>query len=326
MKKIENLIIEITSKCNLKCIHCGYQNIEDAIISVEDIKSIITKCIPLGLKMVMLSGGEPTLYNSLKEILLFCKTVSLKTKIATNGYNLSSIRHLLEENLIDQIIISIDAFNASTYTAIRGVNLLQKIWNDYDELILHREKIHFSFLIQQKNYLELLPFLYKCKQKNVKSISLLVPHLDGDFTGTIPTNSYVKSVFLSELDIDLFKKNISNSLKNFYHNNPEIFSFGPKHIQAIIQYLSAMPEQLRDQTLRTSGCSLPLKTLFIYANKSVRMCPYHNEWTFPNIDDFLKNIQQNRMKAIFTSKERNSYCRYCLEVPLDVAIIDSSNN
>lgn len=59
--------IEITNKCNLKCIHCyNESNIQaDKIMSYEDYKMVIDYLIKLGVRKVQIIGGEPFFYSNL---------------------------------------------------------------------------------------------------------------------------------------------------------------------------------------------------------------------------------------------------------------------
>lgn len=312
MDVLETLFIELTSKCNLNCIHCGYSNIKPETLELETIVNAIEKCIPYGLKKIVLTGGEPTLHTNFNKILELCKKYRLKVKLTSNGYMLDTLLEYFNNSLLDEVVISVDAFNPLTYKKIRGYNLLEKIWSDREKLSDFHDKIHFSFLIQKSNYRELMPFLETSLTEKVASVSLLVPHFDGDFTHTLDTNSYYKNIFFDQNDVDFFIENISSNLKKFYTEHKRLFKFSEEHLNAIIDYL--ISEKSSFETRRTL-CSLPLKTLFLYSNNMFKMCPYLNIWTYNNLDEFLKNISKERMKLFFDDKKTN-ICKHCLEVPV----------
>lgn len=312
MKKTETLFIELTQLCNLQCVHCGYKNCYPHNIDYNIATQAINKCIPFGLKRVVLTGGEPTLYQNLNDLLRFCKSLGLETKLTTNGSQLGMLESLLNESLLDNIVVSIDAFDPLTYIKIRGKNNLKTIWDNYHKLFDYRTKFQFSYLIQRSNYKELISFLQQCSAEKIPVVNLLVPHFDGDFTHRLELNNYYKTVFLQSEDIEVFQSEVVPYLLNFYNNNKSMFKFSYNHVSAIIEYLTDNTAERRSKI-----CSLPLKTIFLYADGTVRMCPYHIEWTYNCIDDLLNDIQQKRMKVIFEGSKKASLCRHCLEVPIE---------
>lgn len=68
--------LEITEKCNLKCVHCygqfGEPKIEkEKLLTTEEWKEIIKKLAQNDCKGIQLIGGEPTLHKEFYEILKF---------------------------------------------------------------------------------------------------------------------------------------------------------------------------------------------------------------------------------------------------------------
>lgn len=310
---IENLIVELTSLCNLKCIHCGYRSIRPhREINRDCLVSIIKQLKDKGLKTIMFTGGEPTLYPYLQDIILFCKQNLLHVKIATNGSRMESLHPLIQKNLLDEIVISVDAVLPETYKIIRGINNLPQIY-DFIERNTHiANRIHFSFLIQSNNYKEVLPFLNRSKSLNIAKVSLLVPHHNGDFTSLVNQQEYNNLVFLSENDAEVLKKTIAPQLKSFYLENPQMFKCSEKHIDALVEYV-CNPNSLFN--FRTSICSFPLKSLFLYADGQVSLCPYFPNWKI-DLNSLIERLIEHRMRCILEGKNNDSYCRKCLEVPL----------
>lgn len=215
MELFENLIVELTTLCNLKCIHCGYKLIKPhQEIDKDYLVDIVLRLKPLGIQTVMFTGGEPTLYSELIEIARFCKQEKLHVKIATNGSNLEPIITLLNEATLDELVISVDAVQPMTYKSIRGRNLLHQIFSFIQGYPQFSNRIHVSYLIQRNNYKELIPFLHQCQSLKIAGVSLLVPHLGGDFTSLIDYTNYRKQVFLSNGEIDEFQMSLGLNCEN----------------------------------------------------------------------------------------------------------------
>lgn len=313
MDKIQTLFIELTTACNLKCLHCGYKDTKATFIETEYVKKVIDQCIPKGLTMVMFTGGEPTLHPELMQMLKYCKERGIMTKLTTNGYHLYQLAELLHASYLDQVVISIDACEPQTYEKIRGRDMLWDIWSDIEKLSEFRDIIHCSFLIQRTNYKELIPFLKLCSEKKIALVSLLVPHSDGDFTKNLDLKSYYEEIFLQDSDKTWFREHISAELRSLFEENRDMFHFSRKHLDAIISYVAGLD---KTPEVRSSVCSLPLVTAFLYVDHKVRLCPYQQAWSYENMDSLCNKLSHERMKAIFEGSGKNSLCRHCLEVAL----------
>jgi AdoMet-dependent heme synthase len=90
-----NLEIALTKACNLKCSFC-----HDSVLSSNSsfglhmppgaVKRILEDAASYGLLRARYSGGEPTLYPDLEEILRYGKDLGLYQVIFTNGMNVTS--------------------------------------------------------------------------------------------------------------------------------------------------------------------------------------------------------------------------------------------
>lgn len=195
MEQIETLFIELTTACNLKCIHCGYKNISSHNIDKKYIYEAIKQLECKGLQNVMLTGGEPTLHPDFLEILSVCKANNLRTKVATNGTRYEIIRVAFERNLLDEVVISADAISRETFLSIRHADALRAIYRNITLSEHYNKFISLSFLIQKNNYKELPDFLEHTVDLNINRVSLLVPHYNGDFTEQLSIQQYQNDVF-----------------------------------------------------------------------------------------------------------------------------------
>lgn len=313
METIENLIVELTTLCNLRCIHCGYRMLQPScVIEKKRFVSIVNRLANYGLQTVMLTGGEPTLYPELLQIVQFCKQNHLRVKIATNGSNTTPILTLLQEDLLDELVISVDAVTEETYLSIRGRDMLHQIYGFIEQHPQFSDRIHLSYLVQKKNYKELIPFLRRANALNITRVSLLAPHYNNDFTSLLNQKKYRSDLFLSDEESMELQQIVAPQLKSFYFNNKEMFTCSSKHIDALIDYLCNPDDKY---SFRVTTCAFPLKSVFLYADGSVSLCPYYPNWK-TDLDSFLSSIKASRVHCIFEGKEKDSYCRRCLEVPL----------
>ncbi len=95
--------------CNFKCSYCHnfwLLNKNNNLIPVEEFYGFLKRRIAK-LDGVVLSGGEPTMWNNLFTIAKKIKSMGFSIKLDTNGYNPKIISTLLERNLLDYIAMDI---------------------------------------------------------------------------------------------------------------------------------------------------------------------------------------------------------------------------
>jgi len=116
------LWLELTSKCNLRCLHCyaeAGRAVRDNNLSTDDYKRIIKEASDLGWKSIQFTGGEATLYPDLIELLDYAKACGFEfIELYTNAFN-------LQERLLDFIVqndikvaTSFYSYNSKTHDSI----------------------------------------------------------------------------------------------------------------------------------------------------------------------------------------------------------------
>ena len=80
--------LEFTRKCNLRCIYCYSSAGEPASneLNIGELQSVLRQAKDLGArKIILLGGGEPLLFNGLKDIIEYISSLGLKQILFTNG-------------------------------------------------------------------------------------------------------------------------------------------------------------------------------------------------------------------------------------------------
>ena len=97
--------------CNFRCPFCHNSSLvldpnDNDKVSFEEIYDYLKKRRGI-LEAVCITGGEPTLYPDLKEMIKKIKELGYLVKLDTNGTNPSIIKELYKEGLIDYIAMDI---------------------------------------------------------------------------------------------------------------------------------------------------------------------------------------------------------------------------
>lgn len=128
----EELQIELTRKCNLKCIFC-YNKSGGAIeneMSDEEVLNLVNQAIDMKVKRITFSGGEIFCRKeTLKKCLNLCHEEGVFVNLITNGTLLTDEDMKFLSSIkftINMIQISIDAACAEIHDKLRGI---KGCWN-----------------------------------------------------------------------------------------------------------------------------------------------------------------------------------------------------
>lgn len=119
------LFWELTSGCNLRCIHCRATAQPERIegeLSTEECFKIIDDIVTFADPILVLTGGEPLFRPDFFDIAGYARRKGLRVAMATNGTLVTpEIAHKVKELGIDRVSISLDGATAATHDAFRGI-------------------------------------------------------------------------------------------------------------------------------------------------------------------------------------------------------------
>lgn len=116
--------VEITNKCNLKCIHCYNESDShcDNIMSLKDFYRVVDYLIGNGIFKIQITGGEPFLNkNILKKMLDYIVGKFSFVEIFTNGTLISDdwFEYLKKNNI--HIALSVYSYNSQMHDFVTKV-------------------------------------------------------------------------------------------------------------------------------------------------------------------------------------------------------------
>jgi len=125
----------LTDRCNFKCPYCrGLRDDISGDIDLEEAKRIVNIWIANGIKNIRFSGGEPTLYDGLPELVKICKTGNVeRIAVSTNGSETISCYENLIDCGVNDFSISLDSGCCSVGEKMTGgisgawVNVVENI-------------------------------------------------------------------------------------------------------------------------------------------------------------------------------------------------------
>lgn len=183
MNQLTTAVWEITMGCNMRCKHCG-SSCAEALpdeLSTSEALSVCDQLRDLGLKVITLSGGEPTTRNDWPIIAKRLVDNGIVTSIITNGW-------LIDKNFIDNAIttglrsvcLSIDGLQ-ETHDFIRKPGSFKKSIKALKELNNNNVSTSVITSINKENIAELEELFYLFDDLGVASWQLQIALPMGNF-------------------------------------------------------------------------------------------------------------------------------------------------
>ena len=177
-RQLTYLRLSITDFCNFRCEYClpnGYQGKRpDDELSVAEIATLIRGFAQVGTEKVRITGGEPSIRRDVVNIIDTIKsTAGIKTVAMTsNGYKLGKHVADWQQAGLNQLNISMDSFDATTFHNMTGFDMLPQLLTDMDKLLETTDiklKINgvlmaetaFQNLLDAMNYVKTRPVTYR---------------------------------------------------------------------------------------------------------------------------------------------------------------------
>lgn len=145
-------VLELTKKCNLSCLYC-YANsqLKSNDLPLTEWLRILDILNSINVQNIVLSGGEPFLYDNFKDILCYSAKKFNNIGITTNGTFINDETiELLKSNNIKELQISIDGLE-NFHDKVRGKGMYQKTIKNIKELINKGFSIKTMTVLSKEN-------------------------------------------------------------------------------------------------------------------------------------------------------------------------------
>jgi len=198
---LKSLKIRLTNACNCNCDMCTWIKEPISSLSLQQINEIINDADKLGVKVINLTGGEPTNYIYFKKIIRNINHRGIGISLSTNfSFKLNMLNFLIKNNL-KSLDFSLDSINKSQFNTIRQKNyLFEAIERNLTEINKKKLKlnIHLNFTIRKDNYTQAPDIMDFCKKYNINSVSF---HL---IQKTEININFIKHILLDKNDMSDF--------------------------------------------------------------------------------------------------------------------------
>lgn len=288
----------LTDKCNFKCPYCrGLRNDIKGIMGLEKAKSIVKLWAEDGLKNIRFSGGEPTLYEGIVNLVEYTRNLGIeRIAISSNG---SAPKQLYKELIgagVNDFSISLDACCSSFGEIMAGG--IKGVWERVVDNIKELSSL---------TYVTVGVVLTEDNVKDLKNIVFFANELGVSDIRIIPSAQYNK-MLIEAKNID---KKILNNNKILKYRVENILN--NKHVRGIKETDSRICGLVLDDMAIAGDYHFPC---IIYmrengdpigkVNKNMRKERY--EWMLKH-DSFADTICKNNCLDVCVDYN-NKYLKY----------------
>jgi cyclic pyranopterin phosphate synthase len=127
-RPLRDLRISVTDRCNFRCTYCMPAEIfgdkyeflpRNDILTFEEIERLVRLMVPLGVRRLRITGGEPLLRHDLAPLIrgLAAQPGIEDIALSTNGTLLKRMAGQLQREGLGRLTISLDSLDEAVLTA-----------------------------------------------------------------------------------------------------------------------------------------------------------------------------------------------------------------
>ena len=142
-RRITDLRISITDRCNFRCVYCMPKEVygrdhvfleRKELLSLEEIARVAGVFAGLGVRVVRITGGEPLVRRNVEHLVELLREIpSLEIALTTNGALLPQKAEALAHAGLDRVTVSLDSVDDAAFRALNDVDFpVQRVLDGID--------------------------------------------------------------------------------------------------------------------------------------------------------------------------------------------------
>jgi MoaA/NifB/PqqE/SkfB family radical SAM enzyme len=310
------LILNAHSRCNCRCVMCDiWKRDGSEQIRAADLERHRASFENLGVRQVVLTGGEPLLHNDLASLCEFFREQKIHLTLLTTGLLLHK-RAEEVASFFDDIIVSLDG-PQEIHDAIRRVNGAYTVIHRGIEAIRHHNpgiSINCRTTVQKANYRHLRATVDAARSLGLDSISFLAADLTseafnrplvwpGERQSEIGLSAEEVGALEEEIELLILEYDTSIDHKYIAESAAKLRRIARR----FREHLGGLPQQ-------SPLCNAPWVSAVVEVDGSVRPCFFHR--TIGNITsttlEEVINSEAAQIFRRFLDIETNATCQRCV--------------
>ncbi|WP_158944195.1 radical SAM protein [Granulicella sp. S190] len=310
------LILNAHSQCNCRCIMCDiWKREKREQINVEDLEHHRASLRKLGVRQVVLTGGEPLLHNDLAALCHFFRDQGIRTTLLTTGLLLWK-RAVDVATLFDDVIVSLDG-PKEIHDTIRQVSgAFDLIHKGVAAVREHNPSLPITCrtTVQKANHRHLRETVEAAKTMNLNSISFLA----ADLTSEAFNRSLVwpverqSQIGLNDTEAVVLEAEIEQLILEYGTDIENRFiAESPAKLRTILRRFR---EHLRQISPQAPACNAPWVSAVVEIDGSVRPCFFHSpigNITHSPLEEVINGFMAQEFRQSLRM-ESNPICQRCV--------------
>ena len=271
------LLLNIHEHCNCRCLMCDiWKRNDGAELDLTKFAHQRESLIRLGVKNVVLTGGEPLLHSQFEELCLSLRETGVLITLLTTGLLLSKRAEVIARG-IDEVIISLDG-PEDLHDQVRRVKGAYRLINEGVQAVKHLNDgiaFHGRSTVQKANHSVLRQTVSAAKALQFDSVSFLAVDSTsqafnrelvwpGEKQNQIMLTS--QEIVVLELEIEaLIRENAEDFRTHFIRESESKFD----------RIVRRFREYLGELTPIAPRCNAPWVSAVLEVDGNVRPCFFH---------------------------------------------------
>ena len=192
--------LELTNKCNLKCVHCyqghNHTHTNDQM-ELKDWECIVEQLAMRGIRDLVIIGGEPSLFPGVSKLLRYVSQLKISQTLYTNAtFKDNTLKDAILESGCN-IKVSLYGHNCELHDSITGIKgSFTLTCNNIRWFVIKGVRVHVAIILMKENqsYKDAIKdYVLKMGVKEI-SFDVIRTMPDGDQFLHTPTLSVIKNL------------------------------------------------------------------------------------------------------------------------------------
>ena len=137
-RRMTDLRISVTDRCNFRCVYCRSANPENHmpsrdLLTWDEYERLAGILVGMGIRKVRLTGGEPLVRTGIEDFVARLKALGAEdVSMTTNGYLLAERCHRLVAAGMDRINISLDSLDRDKFERLTRTRTFDQVMAGID--------------------------------------------------------------------------------------------------------------------------------------------------------------------------------------------------
>ena len=318
--------LDITSRCNSRCVYCEVWKKKDfsADLTPEDVDRIVDQSEAAGVRNIIISGGEATIYKDLFRLLRDLKQRRFHVTLLTNALlfkpGISHEKVDVLNECVDSIQFSLDSTDAKQYEELRGVPGVDRVARALQ--LIRGPTRALSCVVSSENLSEIEAIVrFGAEHRadyvgfqplNVATVFFDIPALEGKDRYLVPQEKFApmraalkEGIELArELGVDTNLAQLNTWIEPFFrYSQVEGEDYFFNHVPGLKKFKCIYPSQ--SIYINAEGEMTPCRLLPSVGN--IKGKNFIEEW---RTNRGMNEIRDNLKQGIYYEECKTCYCQF----------------